>query len=113
MALNLGRSSQVAEVETPRLGRGSFGGACAGVADEHVGAGPAGDRHQPGFGAAGGEPAVGGGVPESVRPEPVDSRARSPATKRPAESHWQPVNPIATARKIELGGACEVWSGPA
>lgn len=85
MALDLGRSSEVAEVEAPRLGRGSFGGSGAGVAHQHVGAGPSGDGHEAGFGAPGGEPAVGGGVAEPVRPEALDSGALGSPAQRAAE----------------------------
>jgi len=65
--------SDGAEVEPPCFLGGAFGGAGSGVADEHVAAGPAGDGHESGFGAAGGEPAVGGGVPEPVGSEALHS----------------------------------------
>ena len=72
--------SQGAEVEASGFVGGAFGGAGSGVADEDVGAGPAGDGHEAGFGAAGGEPAVGGGVPEPVGPEAVYFGALAPAS---------------------------------
>ncbi len=67
--------SDGSEVEASGFVGGPFGCAGAGVADEHVGAAPPSEGHQAGLGAAGGEPAVGRGVPESMRPEAVDPGA--------------------------------------
>ena len=77
---------EVSQVEPSGFVGGSFGGAGAGVADEHVGAGPAGDGHEPGLGASGGEPAVGGGVAEPVGPEALDSGALGAAAQGSHES---------------------------
>ena len=67
------RPSDESKVEPSGFVGGAFGGAGTGVADEHVGAGPAGDGHEAGFGAACGEPAVGRGVAEPVGPEALDA----------------------------------------
>jgi hypothetical protein len=88
-ALGLVARLEVAQVETLGFDGCAFGSAGAGVSNEHVGAGPAGDRHEAGFGAAGGEPAVGGCVPKSVGPEPVDPGALGAA----AEGTTEPLAP--------------------
>lgn len=84
MSLCWTESSDCPEVEASGFVGGAFGGAGPGVADEHVGAGPAGDGHESGFGASCGEPAVGGGVAEPVGSEARDSGPLGAASQRSA-----------------------------
>ena len=80
------RLSEGSQVELAGLGRRSLCGRSPGVADQHVGAGPAGHGHQPGLRAARCEPAVGCGVAELVRVEAVDAREGGAAAQRLAEA---------------------------
>ena len=76
--------SEGAEVGARGFLGGAFRGVGSRVADQHVGAGPAGDRHQPGLGASCGEPAVGCGVAELVGVEARAGELGAPA-ECPAE----------------------------
>jgi hypothetical protein len=86
LSLRLNSDSELPEVESAGFHRGSFGGTGSGVADEHVGAGPAGDGHESGFGAACGEPAVRRGVPQPVGTEALDAGAHGSASQRAREA---------------------------
>lgn len=59
-------ASQVTQVKLACLRGCPLGGRGSRVADEHVGAGPAGHGHQPGLGTAVGQRAVGCGVAQLV-----------------------------------------------
>jgi hypothetical protein len=86
LSLRLNSDSELPEVESAGFHRGSFGGTGSGVADEHVGAGPAGDGHESGLGAACGEPAVRRGVPQPVGTEALDAGAHGSASQRAREA---------------------------
>lgn len=64
---------------------GPFGCAGFGLADEHVGAAPARHGHQSGFGAAVGEPAVGGGVAKFVGVESGNAGSLGSSAKGAAQ----------------------------
>ena len=67
--------SDGAEVEPSSFVGSAFSDTGAVISDEHVGAASASAGREAGLGAACGEPAVGGGVPEPMGPEALDADA--------------------------------------
>lgn len=105
-AIEAGRgSSDRSEVESSSFVGGALGCSGAGVADEHVGAGPAGDGHEAGLGAAGGEPPMGGGVTQTMGSEVLDAGASGAA----AQAAVEPVSaePFGAVPEPQVGGVSQ------
>ena len=76
---------EITKIQTLGLGGGPLTGGRGGVAVQHVASGPAGYSHQAALAAAGGQPAVGGGVLEHMGMEAADAGGLGPAAEGEVE----------------------------